>query len=328
MPPEMAKFGFGILTLLGFPGDPKMAVCYRCGVVIFSHNVAPFRSHQCRSSQPEPTTHDDTPEEEEGIDVVMTIVEDAEDRYRVEDEEDDGAREDEMADEQPVPHTRTRWAPLTTYLKNNRHKFSDNVGTQRPLNPIPAISVLPVRKGYACPVSICAHAYVTSGRLRRHINDCHRNLRDDDDGDFVSSGDSPMQSLRHVSINPPFFKVIVSQMEAGTASLCERMTKALTIADGRDKAYTTNNAPLMAGPQHAHMFLKAFRYQTIFPADVSQYTAFATSRVKHASPVHSTRRSPQSQLVTLSFLVYMLQGKDALMHTDDTIRRHIGNNDL
>jgi Orsellinic acid/F9775 biosynthesis cluster protein D len=325
----MAGFGFGLLTLLGFPGDPKMPVCYRCGVIIFSHQVKSFRSHQCHSSQPESTTQDDTPEEEEPVDVIMTTAEDAEDRYEVEEEEDDGGREDEMADQQPILHTRTKWAPLTTFLKNNRDKFSTTLRTQRPPTPIPAISVLPVQKGYTCPVPTCPHAYVAEERLRRHLSESHRNFHPNEDDDvFMLPSDSPMQSLRHVSAKPAFFKVIVSQAEPAPESLCERMMKALTITDGRDKARTINNAPLMAGPQHTHIFLKTFRYQSIFPADVSEYTAFTTSRVKHASPVYSPKRSPESQLITLSYLVYMLQGRDALIHTDDTIRRHIGNKDL
>jgi hypothetical protein len=329
LPTQMATFGFGILTLLGFPGDPNMPVCYRCGVVIFSHNVTSFRSHECRSSQPESTIQVDTPEEEEAVDVVMTIAENGEDRYNVEEEEDDSGREDEIADEQPISHTRTRWAPLTTYLKNNRDKFSTKLATQWPPKPIPAISVLPVQKGYACPVSTCPHAYVKSERLRRHMTDCHQDFPEvEDNEDFAWSGDSPIQSLRHVSAKPAYFKVIVDQTEPAPASLSERMLKALTIADGRDKARTINNAPLMEGPQHTNIFLKTFRYQSIFPADVSEYTSFAISRVKHASPVYSPSRSPQSQLLTLSFLVYMLQGRDALIHTDDTIRRHIGNKDL
>jgi hypothetical protein len=106
------------------------------------------------------------------------------------------------------------------------------------------------------------------------------------------------------------------------------MLKALTITDGRNNARTINNAPLMEGPQNTNLFLKTFRYQSIFPADVSEYTSFALSRVKHASPVYSPKRSSQSQLLTLSFLLYMLKGRDALHRTDDTIRRHIGNKDL
>jgi hypothetical protein len=329
LPPPMATFGFGLLTLRGFPGDPIMPVCYRCGVIIFSHNVTSFRSHRCHLPQLESTTHDGNPEDEGATDMIMTMAEDAEDRYNVQDEEGEGDREEEMADQQPILPTRIRWAPLTNFLKNNREKFSITLPSQRPPNPIPAISVLPVQKGYACPVSTCPHAYFALDRLRRHINQSHANDHTvGDDGDFMPSGDCPVQSLRHVSANPAFFKVVVYQAEPSPASLSERMMKALTIADGRDKARTFNNAPLMAGPQHTHIFLKTFRYQSIFPPDVSEYTAFAISRVKHASPVYSPKREPQSQLVTLSFLVYMLEGRHALIHTDDTIRRHIGNKDL
>ena len=294
VPPILSTQGLGILTLVDFPGQPKILVCLQCR---FSFSITKKRSieaHRCPGSKELVETR-----EEEEVDT--------EDDERMEEDE-----EEEDPKRAPSP-TLLNSTLVSDYLSHRMETLA-TARSLAPTGPIPAIAFFPIEQGFHCPVSTCHVAHATAKTVQHHIYHHHADIQP-----RPQPVAGPVQTLRRVS-KPTHFKVLPPEVPPARISVRQQVLDALLESEGAG----TTDADVL-GPQFIDTFYKTFPYHTLFPDNPKERTEFVQKRIVPLSPLYNENQPFSNQFLAVGCLLYMLQGSQVLFETDNTVQRHFGN---
>ncbi|KIM27422.1 hypothetical protein M408DRAFT_311292 [Serendipita vermifera MAFF 305830] len=311
--PDLQRHNIGILGLPSFPDNPNVLCCFACKSVINTTQWDTVRKHirKCDALSIEDPEEDEQAATEEDNDIDMN------------DNEVIPDMEGEKRAKQPKRVLERCRAIFPTIMSTLRLVKPRGAWPESPIRPIHLFTTV---RGYGCTVKACPQAFLHFEPVRAHSRGCQQGKPPSQLHSLYTADTGPNCEMQTLGIlHDTYFKVrsIETSPEDNAAAPQPNLKEFLS---RRLAAPTPSNEGRLQSHAHTNPFFKRFAYQTVFGSiPVSQYTAFAQSKVTLVTPVHRDTQTQFKQLLALATLAYHLDGSHQLTHTTYLYQRHLGN---